>query len=109
MIKTHKIKANVEAKNDKNQKVKINNIKRYFESMNTKPMSNSSSNAVCTEENGQGDIEDKDKLTKDTKKVIVKDRIDAFELLMRSSGGTLEKTPKKRLKRIGNGSSVKKR
>ena len=65
------------------------------------------SNANCIDDNGQGDVEDEDKSTKNTKKVIVKERIDAFELLMRNSGGTLEKTPRKRLKRIGNGSSVK--
>ena len=84
-------KKKVKDKNDKNMSdKKINKIKNYFESLN-KPH-----DVPKSIEASKSKVDEEVMNTDDVKKVNVLDKVDAFELLMKSGGGT----PGKKVKRL---------
>ena len=104
-IKVDKIVVN-KAKSDKNMSLKkIKTIKSYFESLaNNKPIPNPQMSPASKEATNDDNIDVEGTETV-TKKVLVTERINVFEKMMLSAGDTHPRTPKKRIRRIGNSSS----
>ena len=94
------------AKSDKNMSLKkIKTIKSYFESLaNNKPIPNPQMSPASKEATNDDNIDVEGTETV-TKKVLVTERINVFEKMMLSAGDTHPRTPKKRIRRIGNSSS----
>ena len=69
---------------------KINKIKNYFESLSKPEVAPNSIEAL------KNRVDDEVRNTVDVEKVNVTDKIDAFEILMKSGGGT----PGKKVKRL---------
>ena len=83
------------------EKVSVNSIKKYFETI-----SGSQASSVLK---ADSEVEEVVKITNKVEdKESVKDKVSAFEILMHSKGDTLDKTPGKRIKRLRK-SSVRSR
>ena len=104
MVKTSNTLANKNVKSL--SKIKTRDIRNYFESL--------SSNAQKSPVVSQSRSVDSDKKVEDnvatTRKERVVDKVDIFESMMRNSsrGGTQSKTPRKKVKGKGIGSTKKK-
>ena len=93
---------NVECANENTKRIKT--IKNYFESLKNKPTD--TGNHASTQDKTV-EVDKKDVLEEIASKESVVAKINAFELLMMNGGGTRERTPRKKLKRIGTGSKKK--
>ena len=97
-------------KNDKSLSVKkIKTLKNYFESLSNRHLKIDTHDEPVNGNSAKIDSKDDDDDTStkvNTKEETVKVRVDAFEKLMRSSGGTRQKTPRKKVRRIGDGKKI---
>ena len=96
-------------KNDKKLSVKkIKTLKHYFESLAEKPPDLEVQEVPVKKISAKDDKIDSNAEVVDTKKESVRVKINVFERMMHSNGDTPLKTPKKRIRRIGDRSLRKK-
>ena len=87
---------------------KIKTLKEYFESLSEKPPDVEVQKDPVKVESAKDDEVDDSIALNNAQEESVRFRINVFERMMRPHGDTHQKTPKKRIRRIGNGSSRKK-